>query len=129
MATGHIENDAGFRQGVLFKNFKLKNSIFPTDIDGVIELQDKLWIFFEIKGNGKEIPLGQRLFLERTVDALNSIEGKRAVAYIADHNTVWHEDIDAAACQVREMRVNGIWRTPKRPVTLQEAIEFNISHI
>jgi hypothetical protein len=129
MADGRIRNRKGFQQKIIFKGFSLDNGILPTDIDGVVEYHDKLWVFFEIKHKKAECTVGQRLFLERTADALDSIEGKRAVAYIAEHETPFGKDIDAASCMVRELRVGGIWRKPTRPVTLGEAIKFNLSHI
>lgn len=43
-------------------------TITPTDIDGLIEFEDRCCIFMETKHGDADLPLGQRLALERSCD-------------------------------------------------------------
>ena len=43
-------------------------AIHPSDIDAVIEINDKYIILMELKRKGNSIPVGQRLLLERIAD-------------------------------------------------------------
>lgn len=85
-----------------FSGLTTPNSpIFPTDIDGLIELWDKGYFIMEIKHNGKEVPFGQRLALERmAVDFYKA--GKVSVVVVADHYVDDPEEmVPVAECLVR----------------------------
>jgi len=122
MANGKIRNQKGFRQKVTFKTLGLGNGIFPTDIDGMFEIQNKLWIIFEIKHKLAPITIGQKLLLERTTDALNSIDDKSAYAFVIDHEINVDKDIEAGECLVRQFRYNGVWKRPEKPVKFKDAV-------
>lgn len=94
----------------------------PTDIDGVIEYGNKVWIWLEYKFSGAEVPQGQRLTLERLVDELG--KEKVAVAIVADHyeeNT--ERDVEAGAALVRSIYFRGKWTRPKEEITVRELTE------
>ena len=103
-------------------------SIYPTDIDGLIEIQDKLFIFIELKYQEAKVPVGQKLALERITRAIDSIPGKRAFCFIAVHND--KKRIDVAQATVKYFMQKGEWKTTKRLVTVREAIDVLIdTHI
>ena len=43
--------------------------IHPSDIDAVLEFDSKYLLLFELKKVGVKVPLGQRMMLERIIDA------------------------------------------------------------
>jgi len=123
MANGEIRNQNGFRQKVTFKTLGLAGGIFPTDIDGVFEIKNKLWIFFEVKHKLAPITRGQKLFLERTVDVIDGVEGKHACGFIVEHEIDSKRDIEAGECPVRMYRHEGKWHKPSSPLTLASAVQ------
>ena len=119
---GVINNRERKKQIVDFSGLLFPNGITPTDGDGFVEFDDRLFIWFELKVEGAPIPYGQKLALERQCDAVAQT-GRHAAVFIAEHDTAPDEDIDAASCSVRELRHLGEWRPPRQPVTLREAID------
>lgn len=85
----------------------------PSDIDGILELQDKLFVFFEFKDTSAQ-PLtgGQRIALQRIADAISK-GGKRAIVIIGEHNTPVGQDIRADESLVLEVRWEGRWHDIK----------------
>lgn len=107
-------------------------SITPTDIDAVIEYRDELWITFEVKLEGKDVPVGQRLALERHVRDTEKA-GKNSIAIIVEHDVYdYQQDVFLCDCIVRELyaydkKTNSyIWRKPKKRITAKEAADTYI---
>ena len=63
-----IHNKRKMKQLIDFKGCAVDGGMYPTDIDGVIEYKDSKYIIFEVKYGDSEIPIGQRLALQRMVD-------------------------------------------------------------
>lgn len=63
-----IRNPKKMRQLIDFKGLELEGGIYPTDIDGLIELRNREYIILEVKHRGAAVPYGQRLAIERMVD-------------------------------------------------------------
>lgn len=82
-------------------------TITPTDIDGFTDFGDKIFIFIETKYKNAELPYGQKLHLQRLVDAIQQ-SGRHALGIVAEHEHV-EEDIDVANCKVREIRWEEQW--------------------
>jgi len=81
----------------------------PTDIDGFIELNNKVFVFLEYKNeNAPPIGYGQKTALKRVVDALHD-SGKVAIAVIGQHNTKDCEVVDGANSKAIEIRWQGEW--------------------
>lgn len=98
--------------------------ITPTDIDAFVEFQDKLFVFIEGKHNGAKLPYGQRLALERLVDACHNPPFRISTAIVIDHFDSFTDDVDFASSPVREFRWFGTWRNPQKTgITLRESIE------
>jgi beta-xylosidase len=111
---GVIQNIGRKQQINDFSELRFEN-ITPTDMDGVIEYKDRAYIFLEIKYLDKELPWGQRLFLERLVNDIAET-GKQAVAIVIEHSV---RDISlsvpVADCKVREAYYHNIRQWKKIP--------------
>ena len=84
--------------------------ITPTDVDGMIEYHDEVFIFYELKLAGVNLPDGQRKALKNLVDAL-IVAGKRAVLFKCEHWTREDEDINASTTEVTAIYLgNGVVR-------------------
>jgi hypothetical protein len=74
-------------------------------LDGFFEIQNKVFVFIELKLENTPLPLGQILALERLTDNLN----KPAILIITRHNCPPELDIDVANCIVERYRWRKIW--------------------
>ena len=109
------------RQLLLFDGLRYGN-ITPTDMDGVIEYHNHLWLMFEAKLEGKEVPTGQRLLLERFIQDAKKAR-KHGIAAIVEHNVQdTNRNIYLKDCKVRELITteNQTWRPPKYEITVKE---------
>ncbi len=118
---GNIEDKKRARQEIEYAGIRYKYNITPTDIDGFIEINDKVYIFIELKYNGATLKDGQFKALFRLVDVIN----KPSILIIADH---YIHDVDkpipAHECIVREYKLNGgIMHKPKKEYTLKKLID------
>lgn len=108
------------KQLIEFKGV-MEGSCSPTDIDGLIEYHNKAFIFIEVKGAGKDLPLGQSLALERLCDSLNQV--KPTLVIVADHNTQNpNDDIPLKDTTVRKFRWQNKWRFTPEPTTVKEMV-------
>lgn len=130
MEASRINNPAGMRQLIDFRGLAVDGYIYPTDIDGLIEYKDSEYIIFEIKHGNTEVPLGQKLALQRMVDDFTKV-GKQAVAFVCEHSV---RDTDktviAALCKIREVYYGQEkqWRKPNKQITLRQAIDSFQKH-
>jgi len=126
---GVYQNPNRGKQLIRFDGIKYEN-ITPTDFDGVVEYHDRIWVLFEAKLAGKEVPYGQKLALARFVaDAGRA--GKCAIAMVVDHySDNPADDIILRNCYVREIITteNLMWRPPKRRITAKEMADAYINY-
>jgi hypothetical protein len=108
--TSHVFNMKRVKQFISFKNLNRGKNNYPTDLDGLFELRDRLFIIFEAKLEGVDMPTGQRLALERLTDALGQV--KPTLLIVANHNTPEDEPVDLASCKVAKIRYQGRWSSP-----------------
>lgn len=94
--------------------------ITPTDIDGLIDFGNQVFVFLELKRFDNQLPVGQRLAIERLTDAIEKA-GKPALAIVCRHTT--DDDIDVARCDVAEYRFNGMWREPTSNITVRQLVD------
>lgn len=114
-------NRENAKQLISFEGMELDGKR-PTDIDAFLEWNDRIRIWYECKYGGAEVPVGQRLALERLVkDARRA--GKHGIAMICDHTTKAGSDVILARCNVREVYMTeGLrWRKPKFALDAFEA--------
>jgi hypothetical protein len=94
----------------------------PMDLDGVMEFRERLFVFFEYKGEGAPLQFGQKRCIEAIVNAIQS-EEKTAVCIVANHNGHISEDIDCANVLVRSFFYDRRWRQPRFDVTVREVVQ------
>ena len=99
-------------------DFKISNGkIGGTDIDFLLEFDGEFLILVECKKEGTQLSVGQRLVLERIVDAWRA-SGGRAVSML-----VWWDTLDNGFINLRRTRVesyyteNG-WQKGKQAPTI-----------
>lgn len=120
-----IHDAKNMKQLIDFKGCTVGKGMYPTDIDALIEYKNSKYIIFEVKYRDFEVPLGQRLALQRMVDDFTSV-GKQAIAIVCSH-TVKDQDksVLLARCKVREIYYGDEkkWRTPNRDISVKEALD------
>ena len=126
-----IRNHARAKQLVSFDGMVVGKRMWPTDIDAVIDWKDRAWLIFEVKHGSKDVPLGQRLALERLVhDSWRG--GKPAVAAIVEHDVDdASQDVRLADCNVRAVLPcdKDEWRPPMRQMTARELTNAVIRYV
>tara|TARA_R100001460_G_scaffold25881_1_gene52140 strand:+ start:66 stop:467 length:402 start_codon:yes stop_codon:yes gene_type:complete len=123
-----IRNSKQVTQAVSFKGL-VNKKIHPTDIDLLIEIDDKYLIIGEVKRKGNKIPIGQKLAIERLCKRWengNCIFLKIIHEFNDDDN-----DIPAAICNVEEYFYCNKWYSVKlssKTKTLVQIINELSSH-
>lgn len=85
-----------------------KNSkIYPTDIDAVLEFDNKYLLIFEVKAKGVEVPIGQKIVFERIADCWQEFNGESFIVY-CEHETEPDEVIKLSQCNVFRVYHKGI---------------------
>lgn len=100
-----IRNTKQVRQSIDFTGVQ-NNKIHPTDVDFVLEFDNEILILGEVKRQGIEIPLGQKLVLQRIADKW----GDKAIVLkvVHSHNND-DTDIPLKDCFVESYYVNKKW--------------------
>lgn len=117
---GVIKYRARAKQLHDFRGLRFGN-ITPTDIDGLIEYQNKAHIFIESKVSGVELPHGQKLALERLCDDLQRV--KPTLIIVCEHDNPPEMDIDVASTRVAMIRYKGAWIVIHRKTNTRDVIE------
>ena len=117
MINGLIRNVNQVTQALDFKNVEF-GKIHPSDIDSVIEIDNKYLILIEVKKQGNEIPIGQRLLLERLADRW----GKYSIVLKLDHNTN-ENPIPLESCILKKYYLDKEWKLPKHELNALETIK------
>lgn len=115
-----FRNERHARQLADFSGLQF-GKLYPTDLDGIIEFGDKLWVMIELKYNNAKLPTGQRILLERLTDALAE-SGRTAICLVGTHQQT-SGDIEVSSCLVVKYRYGGEWLIPKEQITIRTAIE------
>lgn len=98
--------------------------IYPTDIDGFFEINNKIFVFIELKYGGRELKGGQKLALERLVDVI--AKEKEAILIIARYDEELEKDINVATCKVIKYRYRKRWIHTEREWTVKECCDWFI---
>ena len=107
MTENKIHTPERIKQIVSFEGLDFKGS-HPTDIDGLLEFNGKLFIFFEIKLKGTDLPKGQRIAYENIAIMLSQIAN--CVVIVSEHSCYdTKETIIAANTIVKEYWHQGGW--------------------
>lgn len=98
--------------------------IGATDIDGLIEYHNKLYILMEAKAGGGQLSTGQRLALERLCDDLSKT--KKCILFIGTHWTNPDQQIDFSELIVNKYYFNGKWNEYDSPRKMKAVITWFI---
>ena len=120
---GAIQSRARYSQGRDFSGMRFPNNITPSDMDGVLEFSNRLFVFMEFKSNNAPISYGQKLMLERLADAVCKA-GKVGVSMICEHQQPTCVDIKCHEAIVRQYRYLLKWHKPKKRITVFEAVSI-----
>ena len=106
-----------------FRGIEYKGTTF-TDLDALLEYRNRAYIIVEVKYGKKELPLGQKVAIERMVKDFGK-RGKSAMAVIAEHHeTDKQKSVYLSDCGVRSIYTSGerIWRKPKHYYTVKQIV-------
>ncbi len=95
------------------------SKIHPTDIDAVLEFDNKYLILFEIKLKGVANSIGQDLVLKRIVDSWEKTNGNAFIIY-CEHNTDTQEIVTMQNTTVKRIYTKGV--NYKRNQNLKECL-------
>lgn len=108
---GLIRNVNQVKQAVDFSGVQ-NGVIHPSDIDAVLEFNDKFIILMEMKRKNNIIPTGQRLMLERIADKF-----EKGIVLKVEHE---HYDADTAIplnkCTVTRFYTDKEWKNCNIPI-------------
>ena len=105
-----IRNSNQTKQGLDFTGVE-NGKIHPTDIDAVLEFDNKALILIEVKKKGSKIPLGQRLLLERLCGSWHT--EKSIVLYATHAYGDETRDIPLSECVIDACYYKKAWRSIK----------------
>jgi hypothetical protein len=122
MERGKIKERKFTRQIRDFSGLRF-NNVTPTDIDGLIEFNNCIYILIEAKFQKDELPPGQERALINLVDTIYEAS-KKGLLIIATHNKPSEEDIPFHECKVSRYRSRKSWYSPKTERTVKELIDL-----
>lgn len=110
-------------QHIDFSGLRYGNAT-PSNVDGVLELEDRLFIIIELKHESAQaMSRGQRLMIQRITDGLD-YGGKYAIAVVGTHSSPVGQEIDGANCKAMEIRWKGEWKPmDRRGFTVKDCID------
>ena len=101
-----IRNSNQTKQGLDFTGVE-NGKIHPTDIDAVLEFDNEALVLIEVKRINNNIPIGQRLVLERICDSWHT--DKSIVLFVTHNFKNDLVDIPLVECVVKKYYINGNW--------------------
>lgn len=126
---GVIQNRARKQQIADMSGLRF-NKITPTDLDGFLDFDNRLFVFIEGKFIATPVLYGQQLAIDRLCDACHQPPLRYAFAIIADHHHPADEDIDFSSMTVRTIRQNGKWSAPmSKGLTVRAAIDRMVAFV
>lgn len=97
--------------------------ITPTNVDGLIEFKDRLYVLLELKLRKTSMKRGQELCFERLCNALTAAN-KIAVIIVAEHDTPIGQQISCADANVRKCYIDGKWIAADTVITVGELVNI-----
>ena len=101
-----IRNSNQTKQGLDFTGVE-NGKIHPTDIDAVLEFDNEALVLIEVKRINNNIPIGQKLVLERICDSWHT--DKSIVLFVTHNFKNDLVDIPLVECIVKKYYINGNW--------------------
>ena len=115
-----IRNSKQVKQSIDFTGIQSGN-IHPTDIDVVLEFNNEVLILMEVKRTGNEIPLGQKLVLQRIANSWHT--EKVVVLYVTHNFKNDDKDIPLKDCNVESIYIKSEWKNAKQKITLEDTLK------
>jgi hypothetical protein len=100
-----IKYEKRIKQVLDFKGIG-NSKIHPSDIDAVLEFDNKYLIIFEVKYKGVSVPFGQELLFQRIVDCWQKTNGDAFLVY-CQHETETDEIVNMENTTVIETYYKG----------------------
>jgi hypothetical protein len=101
-----IRNSNQVKQAIDFTGVQ-NGKIHPSDIDAVLEFDNEALILIEVKRENNDIPIGQRLLLERICDSWRT--DKSIVLKVVHSYKNDSSDIPLDICMVESCYYNKKW--------------------
>lgn len=97
--------------------------IHPSDIDAVLEFDNDILILIEVKKSGVEIPIGQKLLLQRICSSWRT---SRSVVLKVEYEDVYDktENIPLEDCYVTEYFHRYHWSKTKESYSLKNFLNY-----
>ena len=114
-----IRNSNQVKQAIDFSGIE-SGKIHPTDIDVVLEFNNEVLILMEVKRKGNNIPVGQRLVLERIANSWHT--DKVVVLYVTHEFKNDKKDIPLKECNVERVYLKGEWKAAKKEISLVDTL-------
>lgn len=124
---GSVYNKGRYRQIVDFSGLQFERGITPTDIDGFLDFDNRLFCVIELKFMDNPVPKGQRLAIERLCRAIE-LADKKCLGIVASHESPPEEPIDASLALVTEYRWKSRWIRPSTKISVRAAIDLIKAH-
>ena len=115
-----IRNSKQVKQAIDFSGIE-NGKIHPTDIDVVLEFDNEVLILMEVKRKGNNIPVGQRLVLERIANSWHT--DKVVVLYVTHEFKNDGKDIPLKECNVESVYLKGKWKPAKQQISLIDTLK------
>ena len=115
-----IRNSKQVKQSIDFTGIQ-SGKIHPTDIDVVLEFDNEVLILMEVKRTGNEIPLGQKLVLQRIANSWHT--EKVVVLYVTHNFKNDDKDIPLKDCNVESIYIKSEWKNAKQTITLEDTLK------
>lgn len=126
--TGYADQVVSY-DGMKFIGRNGVRNVTPTDIDGIVQLDNEnCLVIFELKHSGN-VPFGQGSALSKIADAVEK-GGTNCIVIVATHNTPYPETIIAKDAKVVWIYFKGKWNHPSKDgITLYEQINSYIEYL
>ena len=103
-----IKNSKRIKQSMDFTSVQ-NRAIHPSDIDGILEFDDKYLFIIEMKFFRTNIPTGQKLVLQRIIDAWQETKRIGAIFKVEHKFTDDNIDVPLNLCFVTKIYSNKKW--------------------
>ena len=110
-----IRNEKQIKKVIDFTGLQNGN-IHPSDIDAVFEFNDEILILIEVKYKGSEIPIGQKLLLQRLCDSWHT--NKSIVLFVEHNHLNDNENIPLDKCFVKKIYYKEKWEKRNKDVLI-----------
>lgn len=115
-------------EGMRFRGREGYLTVTPTDIDGLVQLDNEnCFLVYELKHHG-DVPQGQKRCLQALADRIQE-GGSDCIVFVAEHNTRYPETIIAKDAIVTQTYWRGKWYGQRKRRTLYELSNSYVQYL